>query len=275
MLVIESTEPDAALSPDPDGEIYELFFELPGSPETEIHRISRSSDPEIQLNIDLINADGNNNAANAEINTDWVLIVKMAALSSGHFIGQYDFKSQSYGWVFKTNPLATGHLPATGSYVAGQGLRITGGTTTGNHVTYGWWENPGNQPPFSLEADKVYRLDYFVTSSAIDKTRVPVFRLRINGESWRVAGLVNVNSTDSNSRIPTAGTIERYSLYLRTPKQLANQNENVLLSFDYLQHDAAGNDDPSTIVTLQKIEVYSFDAPAPANVGVGGYDLGH
>lgn len=119
-----------------------------------------------------------------------------------------------------------------------------------------------------IEANRIYQFVFQVGASVsnaleVRKSLVPTFRVRVNDSSFSSSALVNIESIDDNSRVPTQTTNQRYEVWYRGSAALAGRT--LLASFDYLltpESFASENEfrDAADIsLVLEVVEVNSYD----------------
>jgi hypothetical protein len=213
-----------------------------------------------RLDLDLLNFNPND-AAQARISLKEVVLINLdaAALRDRKVEVALNFANEANGWTPSNGVF--GLTPPKQLRVTPEGLMIRGvlpDTTAIETPIYGYWDSTnGIQSNPTLEAGRIYRVLFTITSSTMDALTVPTFRLRVNDSGFRAYAYVNIESQETAS-IPVAGTPRQYAVYFFATAEL--DGAKLLSAFDYLFIEG-GNNNPSVALTLQALQVESYLPP--------------
>lgn len=236
---------DAALSPQVGAaRTYRHYFTMP------------STQNRFQVFFDVLGFDSSD-AAPATIGLEEIVLqaTNEAVLLDSRREKLYLFQGSANGWT----PRAVPTLGAVASSSGLQGLTL-GPAASASAVGFSYWGSPESAPAATLEGGRLYRITYRVKSDvpANKRDQLPAFRLRANESQFRTAAILNVESSNNSSNVPSSGAIVDYRLFFEAPAGITGSN--LLLSFDYLFVPASGND-PTQAITLEAIAVDSFQPP--------------
>lgn len=211
-----------------------------------------------RLYVDVLSFGGNDQAGAALI-LESVVVEGMSvpSLGQGRTDKSYAFGSDTMGWTFRNSP----DFGVPVSVGNAEGLRIGPSLNVNGKTFFGYWGSTTSEPnPVRIQSDRVYRLRWRVGSNAteVQRLNVPAFRLRVNDSSLNFSTLVNIDSINSSSQIPVAGTDQEYLVYFEGRDEL--QTNRIGYSFDYILVPATQND-PTILLTLKSLKVDSFDMP--------------
>lgn len=250
-VLVATSQGDGSFSPGTTSTAYKMYFNRDDAP---------SSTANFKLNFDVLNFD-TTDASNARIDLEYAAIRGITGdettLGTGTPVANFDFAGgATNGFTSRTAEPA---IAAASFSTSADGLVISGGAAREdegyNVVIFGFW---GLETPVTLGANKLYRVDWTVGSTATDPTTNPAFRLRVNDGSLKFSQYVNIESTGYADNTPTVGNDKVYSLWVLTPDAIAGNTWT--FSFDYLFVPGNGND-ASIPVTLKNLDVTEFTAP--------------
>jgi len=115
----------------------------------------------------------------------------------------------------------------------------------------------------AVSSNRLYEVVFQVsarsqTTTTIRKEKVPAFRMRVNESSLQLTSLLNIESIDENSVVPTFQQNVRYSVWLPSNIDLSGRTLSVALDYIFT---ADSLNDPSIAVVLEKVEIYSYARP--------------
>lgn len=211
-----------------------------------------------RLDFDVLNFDPLD-AANATVGMDRVVVSSMGTvdLTGESEVLNFSFANQATnGFTQRLGaPLAAPAFEATT-----RGLLIRG--TNGSRgvlqpTTFGFW---GYETGVAFQGNRLNRVEFTMSTEATSAqaSDVAAFRMRVNDSSLNFSAYVNIESMNTNSRIPVDGATETYYLYFVTPAEIAGNTW--IFAFDYLHVPEMGND-PAIGVVMENLRVVTFDVP--------------
>lgn len=239
MSLVAGSSGSAVAVPVPGGTAYtELFYPPQGL-------ASRS--PGMIISFDILNFDpGDSPTGTLLLDSVQVDTLIPSALGTATSVASYTFDTTSEGWAFGTAPLAFGE-PTSGS---GAGALVL--TATSNTSNFGFWTSPGVAP---IEANKIYRATFMVSTNLTDPTTVPQARMRLFDTTSQMSGVLSIASSNTAESAPGT-TATPYEVYLLPPDALAGTN--VGLAFDLLNFDPG--DSATGSLLLDSVNLESFSA---------------
>lgn len=170
-----------------------------------------------------------------------------------------DFAQSDHGWTFQSvEPYYKKPL----HQITPKGLEIRGiesGTST--EIIYGYWDSTNSGLRIPLEAGRLYRSQFTVSSNARSVFTLPTFRLRVNDSTFCTSALMNLES-NFNFFLPAKGDSVSFSVYYEPPPGLGDAE--LLVSFDYLFVPGGlfVPNDPTVALTLTSLKIDSCPVPA-------------
>ncbi len=207
------------------------------------------------LVLDLIKIEPADKNITGNIYMDQFILTRtgLSGLGTPTLVQEFTFEADNEGWL---NTQAWGTWPAF-SYASGK-ITITGSPESGNtENNYGFWQNNVDIKPVILEANKLYRATYKVSTTQSDITKVPVFRCRVNALNFQsnyISLIDSVNITDSNIAPNAAG--KEYAVYFVADGTQVGQK--AIFAFDYLNLGGTGD---SGDVSLENLKIETIDIP--------------
>lgn len=126
--------------------------------------------------------------------------------------------------------------------------------------TYGFWESSRTANQVDIEADRLYRV-LFTVSSASEQKDCPQLRLRIGTESNKMTCVYVVFSNLDGVNSPSStGTI--YQTFLYPPQSdvgNAEDTNGLIFAMDMLNIILGEPDDPNGNLTLERVEIQTFN----------------
>lgn len=159
----------------------------------------------------------------------------------------YAFESGAEGWF---SDYAAEYTPPVFSTAPGA-LTMT---AVNNTDTYGVWTSPSVLP---LDAGRLYRIRFTVSSTTLERSRIPTLRLRAGDSQYHSSVGMVINSKSDFTHAP-ARTATVYTLYYAPPAGLPSA-ARLLLAFDMINIDPL--DDPQGTLSLRGVAVDSFPWP--------------
>ncbi|MCC6548212.1 hypothetical protein IT570_13685 [Candidatus Sumerlaeota bacterium] len=166
-----------------------------------------------------------------------------------------DFTTSSHGFSQRSAPGSFGVPEFLHSGTKGLGLhRHPDKPETDPATDFGFW---GKEDVTTIYGDSIYRISWTIESDAPSdqKTKVPVFRMRVNTGSLQYGGFLSVDSRDSESIIPTAGNPVTYDQWYRPQEQI--EEDSLILSFDMIGTGLEG-EDPNIPVYVRSISINRY-----------------
>jgi hypothetical protein len=244
-LVVSSVG-DGSYAPTPEGRTYEMYFVPPesclGKPEDQ---------DDLVLSFDILNFDPND-AANGSLMLDEVAVdaFHFSTLDTPVALKTWDFNTDANGWAFGSS---ASYAPPLSTSGAGA-LWLTAQSNTN---TFGFWSGPSDQ--VLIEAGKLYRLRFTVTTDVTFLEQVPQLRLRAFSEDFQ-ATIAKVISSVTGAEMSPTPQGRTYDLYFYPPQSLVGTDaDSILAAFDILNFDPA--DAPTGTLMLDSVTVESLDVP--------------
>lgn len=211
---------------------------------------------EFRLNFDVLNFDPSDvEVAVVSLEAVTVEYLDQSTLGAASPVARFDFRGSTEGF---TPRRADSPLVEPVSFAGSdEGIAIRGADGAVAGTVFGYF---GKLTDLRFERYKLYRLTWTVASDATAENRlnVPTFRLRVNDGSLQLGALVQINSFQASARVPVAGNFESYQQWIEAEPAIVGHR--MALSFDYLAAAELG-DDPTVMLTLQKIEIETFARP--------------
>jgi len=163
----------------------------------------------------------------------------------------YTFDHSVEGWQFVTLP---GYFSAPSSAHRDGALQIT---ATSNYDNFGFWASPTTD--LHIEANKLYRGRFTVSSNLTDLSKAPTVRFRLTtSNSQATRALEIISGTDgANSPGQEATT---YDVYFFPPQHLVGTpNDRLVVGFDLMNFTP--QDSSSATVALDSVSIESLDLP--------------
>ena len=241
-VIVATSVGDGSYSPTAGGATYVQYFTQP------------EGQNQFRLNFDLLNFDPTDAAAgNLELESVVVEGLDRSTLVNEQAVASFAFADNANGFTYRSAGLADPTATATG-----RGLELVGSAAEAS-TTFGYW---GIETDVPFVAGRLYQIAFTVSTPATVANRdaVPTFRLRYNDSSLKASGYINIESVNPSVRVPVDNTPTTYFLYIATPPQVVGNTW--IFSFDFLHVPGAGDsNDPTIPVTLENLEVKSFDVP--------------
>lgn len=166
-------------------------------------------------------------------------------------IGDYDFDGTTEGWTFHPLSGNTPDASFTGAFSAYDGYRL-GITTDDTTNRYAYWAAPAAVP---YQANKLYRLQWELSTDQTDPKAVPIIRFRVNSSALGYAAEMVLTSTD-NALIqpPVIPATKKYNQYVMSP---FTDSSDLLLSFDVYDFDVTERG----TVYLESLAIWTTEVP--------------
>jgi hypothetical protein len=239
MSLVVASNGSAVAAPVPGGTAYiSLFY-----PPQDLAPLA----PTMVISLDILNFDqGDDPAGTLLLDSIQIDTLQPSALGTATPVASYTFDTTAEGWAFGTAPAAFGE-PTSAS---GAGALVL--TATGNVSNFGFWTSPAAG---SIEANKIYRATFQVSTDVTDQTAVPQVRMRICDGSFQVGSVLSISSNNTADSAPET-TAKPYEVYLLPPDGLAETSLNA--AFDLLNFDTG--DSATGSLLLDSVTLESFDA---------------
>ncbi len=244
-ILAVSSAGDGSYAPTPDGRTYEMYFVPPesclGKPEDQ---------DDLILSFDILNFDPSDAAAGSLL-LDSVVVEAMPldTLSTPTVLRAWSFESGAEGWQFGSAPI----FKAPVSDVYGSALWLIAQDNTN---TFGFWSSPSEE--VQVEANKLYRVQFDVSSDVIDREVVPCLRLRVHSEDFQ-SGVVKVISSVTGAEMSPTLEGRTYDLYFYPPQSLVGTDaDSIIAAFDILNFDPS--DAATGALMLNSVLVESFNS---------------
>ncbi len=246
-ILVVSSAGDGSHAPIPEGwTTYEMYFVPPesalGKPEDQ---------DDLILSFDILNFDPSD-AADGSLLLDSVVvdITALGALGTPTLLKIWSFDTDTEGWQHGSPSLFT--EPVSDNF--GDALWLIAQDNTN---TFGFWSSPSEQ--VQVEANRLYRVQFDVSSDLTDREPVPGLRLRVHSEDFQ-AGIMKVISSVTGAEMsPTLGG-RTYDLYFYPPQSLVGTDaDGILVAFDILNFDPS--DAATGALMLNSVLVESLDVP--------------
>ncbi len=225
---------------------YEMYF-VP--PESCLDKPEDQDD--LILSFDVLNFDPGD-AADGSLLLDSVVvdIIDLNALGTPTLLKSWEFDTDADGWQFVSTP---SFFTEPVSDACGDALWLIAQDNTN---TFGFWSSPSEE--VQVEANKLYRVQFDVSSDLIDKDAVPCLRLRVHSEDFQ-AGVVKVISSVTGAEMSPTLEGRTYDLYFYPPQSLVGTDaDSILVAFDILNFDPS--DAATGALMLNAVLVESFDS---------------
>lgn len=245
-VLVISTVGDGSYAPTPAGRTYEMYFVPPesclGKPEDQ---------DDLILSFDILNFDPQD-AANGSLMLDSVVVdaIPLSTLGTPTVLKIWDFNMDSEGWQLGSAPIFTSPVSDT----SGGRLSLI---AQDNTSTFGYWSGPSEE--VQIEAGKLYRLRFSVSTDVTVPDNVPQLRLRAFSEDSQSSIIKVISSVNGAEMSPTPGGCT-YDLYFYPPQSLVGtESDSIIAAFDMLNFDPADAADGALM--LDSLTVESFDVP--------------
>ncbi|MEO8377891.1 MAG: hypothetical protein ABI579_09495 [Candidatus Sumerlaeota bacterium] len=167
----------------------------------------------------------------------------------------YDFTAGTHGFTQRSVPSTFAVPEFLQSGTKGIGFhRDPNRPGDAPSTDFGFW---GKENIMTIYGDSIYKLSWTVESDAApdEKTKVPVFRMRLNTGSLQFGDFLSVDSRDSESIVPTLGNPVTYEQWYR-PHELV-ESDTLILSFDLI---ATGleDEDPTVPIYLSGVTINRY-----------------
>lgn len=186
-------------------------------------------------------------------------------LGTATLVREYTFDGtpDAEGW-FNTGQFFTANQP---DFSAGNGkFTITGKPEAGlTALNYGYWQNnvsfpsyPMDPNPVTMEANKLYKVTYTVSSTQADIVKVSTFRVRVNAENFESSYIVLIDSANEpeNNLAPDAAGKDYAAFFVADGSQVG---QKLIFAFDYLN---LPNSNDSGDISLENIKVETYPVPS-------------
>jgi protocatechuate 3,4-dioxygenase beta subunit len=239
-MVVINSKGDAALSPGPDGRIYNFYFTPPRQ-----EYCLPESENDIYASFDLVNMDIGD-AEEATISLDWVKIESLSRenLPAGSEAASLDFSMSSQGW---TTQFAAGFFdpPLARCPPDAEGLVLKAANNTS---TFGAWVSPASL--VQMKANTLYEVTWRIYSDQADSSTVPGIRIRAGDEFNRLIAqkCIFSNAEGDNSPTPAGGL---YTIYYTATQEM--DELGMYLAFDIVNMNSS--DAPEGAIGLQNVSV--------------------
>jgi len=246
MLMVSSAG-DGSYAPIPDGwTTYEMYFVPPesaqGKPEDQ---------DDLILSFDILNFDPGD-AADGSLLLDSVVvdIIALNALGTPTVLKTWSFDADAEGWQHGSALVFTEPV----SDACGDALWLIAQDNTN---TFGFWSGPPEE--VQVEADRLYRVQFDVSSDLTDRDVVPCLRLRVHSEDFQ-SGIVKVISSVTGAEMSPTLEGRTYDLYFYPPQSLVGTDaDSIIVAFDILNFDPS--DAATGALMLNSVLVESLDVP--------------
>ena len=246
MLEVSSAG-DSSYAPTLDGRTYEMYF-LP--PESCVGKPEDQDD--LILSFDILNFDPAD-APDASLMLDGVVVdaIPLSTLGTPTVLKTWNFESDAEGWQFgSVAPFFT----APASDTSGGALWLI---AQDNTSTFGFWSGPSEE--VQVEAGKLYRLRFTVSTDVTIQDEVPQLRLRASSEDFQ-ASIAKVISSVTGAEMSPTSSGYTYDLYFYPPQSLVETEAGAILAaFDMLNFDPL--DAPNGALLLDTVTVESLSVP--------------
>lgn len=242
--------------PDADGEDYVLFFDP--MDQTEYQEGTYSGDFEIMddlfLEFDIVNF--YEDQLNSIFYLENVIVDRFdkSALPTPTTVKTFDTTEDFANWTRDGAP-AFYLMP---EFTDGDGSITMTTTDDITTTTYGYVESSRTANEVDIEADKLYRT-LFTVSSTTPQDANAIVRLRVGTESNQLSHLVTILSRDSGANEPTSSGTVYETLVIPPQSDIANTAETNGLVFacDIINFEPANAMNAN--LTLEKVEVQTID----------------
>lgn len=245
-LVIESSE-DGGYSPNDSGRDYLVFFVPP------VSAVGQPEDlDDMFMAIDMLNFNSQDSATGT-VGLDSVIVRRIAFddLADAQTVRTYTFDQSVEGWQFAATP---DYFSAPRSSHTNGALQITATSNTDN---FGYWFIPTTG--FPIEANKLYRGRFKVSSNLTDLAKVPTIRLRLSTINFQATRALEIVSSGDGAHSP-GRVAKTYDMYFYPPQHLVGTpNGSLLAAFDLMNF--ISDDSPSATVALDSVALESLDLP--------------
>ena len=226
-LVIESSE-DGAYSPNAQGKDYRVFFVPPASAIGQPENLD-----DMFMAIDILSFNPQDSPT-AKIGLDSVVVQRIAFsdLAQAQAVRTYTFDYSVEGWQFVTLP---GYFSSPRSAHRDGALQIT---ATSNYDNFGFWASPTTD--LHIEANKLYRGRFTVSSNLTDLTKVPTIRFRLSASNSQATRALEIISGTDGANSPGQDATT-YDVYFFPPQHLVGTpNDGLIAAFDLLNFTPPG-----------------------------------
>ena len=201
--------------------------------------------------------------------------VPVGSLTGEAEIYTRDFSVDPSGFTASTLPIANGGLDASTSTTGGLTVNPSGGIVYGSggfgdpdpltgkfpglSYSYGIWN--GLVTGWQVATNKIYRVDYTLSSSAPSRDQANQVRLRFRaGSAADYVYTTEISSAGaSRTQFPPDADGESYTSFVLFPNELAGQNVRFFLDVYAVDPADTGS------VTLKNMHVRSYDMPTLTN----------
>jgi hypothetical protein len=246
-LVIESSG-DGGYSPTAEGKDYLVYFVPPSS------ALGQPEDlDDMFMAIDLVNFNPQD-APFATTSLDSVVVRRIALdkLPQAETIRTYTFDRSTEGWQFVTVPDCFS-TPRSGR--SNGALQIT---ATNNKDNFGYWFVLAND--IHIEANKLYRGRFTVSTNITDKSKVPTVRCRLSSSNFQATRALEIMSGTDGANSPGQNATT-YDVYFLPPQHLVGTpDDGLIIAFDMMNFTP--QDSPSATVSLHSVSLQSLDIPS-------------
>jgi len=245
-ILAVSSAGDGSYAPTPDGRTYEMYFVPPesalGKPEDQ---------DDLILSFDILNFDPSD-AADGSLLLDSVVvdITALNALGITEVLKAWTFETDTEGWQHGSASVFT--APVSDNF--GDALWLTAQDNTN---TFGFWSSPSEE--VQIEANKLYCVQFDVSSDVTESEAVPCLRLGVHSEDFQ-AGVMKVISSVTGAEMSPTLAGRTYDLYFYPPQSLVGTDaDSIIVAFDMLNFDPS--DAATGALMLNSVLVESLDVP--------------
>lgn len=166
---------------------------------------------------------------------------------------RFDFASSTEGWTYYTVPV---------KFTAGEGIYDNGKLTikSVDSNTYGSWESPlivfSPDNKSNLNTGKIYIVRFNISTTVVDPTRFPGFRIRANSGNNTVAAVRDFNANSGNNHFPGPAGKDFFLVINPTDTEIMS---GIYLSFDLINFDASK--DSKGDLSLDYVEIIEYNRP--------------
>ncbi len=247
MLVVGSTG-DGSYAPIPEGwTTYEMYFVPPES------CLGKQEDQDdLILSFDILNFDPGD-AANGSLLLDSVVIdiIAVNALGTPTVLKTWEFDTDAEGWQYGSAPIF--FTEPVHDNIGGALWLIAQDNTN----TFGFWSSPSEE--VQVEANRLYRVQFDVSSDVMNREAVPGLRLRVHSEDFQ-AGVIKVISSVNGAEMSPTPEGRTYDVYFYPPQSLVGtEADSILVAFDILNFDPT--DAPTGALMINSARIESMDLP--------------
>lgn len=225
---------DGAFSPGATATNYNAYF-VPAE---------TAADKENLLIIDLIRRDpADASTGNFFMDQFSLTRTPLSNLTNKTDVEEFTFEADEEGWAH------TVWAGPTFSY--GNGKL----TVTGPEGSWGFYQNNPSVKPITLQANKLYKVIYKISTTQTDIEKVCQFRTRVNALDFQGYFMEIINSMGTPSIVPDAAGKD-FPIYFVPQDALIG--DQIILAVDFLNLTASGD---SGDLSIENVKVETYDVP--------------